>query len=106
MTINLNHAVEDHEFFIGMEDLSDAQILEMLDEVGEFTPEMIEDGEVFFVGRATSDDGDVYENVAFVVDAVFTIDLETFIQGAGFRFNYTEYMRDIRTAFKEARPVA
>lgn len=104
MTIHITHAVETTEFLASFPEVPESELPAWLaaQEAYGLENELNSMGS-FFVNRAVSSEGDVFDNLEFRITARFTLNGETYIEGSGFRFNYSEYIRDARAAIAELK---
>lgn len=103
MTINITHAMEDSEFFNSFSDIEVAGWTTLYRiKLNQVSKDNLKYLDTFFVLRAVSDDGEVFDSLEFVISSRFVRDGEVYLQGGGFCFNYSEYMRDTKAAYEEA----
>lgn len=106
MIIKLSHGLEDSELLAPLStyeaDRTPPTREQIEEDIKSSLTLPLEEIGSFYLERAISSEGTVYEEVEFLVDTRFTLNGEVFLQGSGFCFNYSEYVRDTLAALDSA----
>lgn len=100
--INITHSLEDSEFFERFLGVTLSGVVSRFS-AEEFlmVNDPLADFHEFRLRRAVSDDGELFENLSFLIDARFSRGDDVYIQGGGFRLNFSAFMRDARSVLGE-----